>query len=48
MKTKETEVKKIASNPKRISGTVVSDKMKNTIVVKVERLVKNAKYQKFV
>ncbi len=48
MKTKETEVKKIASNPKVLSGVVVSDKMKDTIVVKVERFVKNAKYQKFV
>ncbi len=48
MKTKETEVKKTLSNPKRLSGVVVSDKMKDTIVVKVERFVKNAKYQKFV
>ncbi len=48
MKTKETEVKKTISNPKRLSGVVVSDKMKDTIVVKVERFVKNAKYQKFV
>lgn len=48
MKTKETEVKKVESNPKRLSGVVVSDKMKDTIVVRVERFVKNAKYQKFV
>ena len=48
MKTKETEVKKTLTNPKRLSGVVVSDKMKDTIVVKVERFVKNAKYQKFV
>ena len=48
MKTKETETKKVATNPKRLSGVVVSDKMKDTIVVKVERFVKNAKYQKFV
>ena len=48
MKTKEAEVKKVVSNPKVLSGVVVSDKMKDTIVVKVERFVKNAKYQKFV
>ena len=48
MKTNETEVKKTISNPKRLSGIVVSDKMKDTVVVKVERFVKNSKYQKFV
>ena len=48
MKTKETEVKKVESNPKVLSGIVVSTKMKDTIVVRVERFVKNAKYQKFV
>lgn len=48
MKIKATEVKKVASNPKVLSGIVVSDKMKDTIVVKVERFLKNAKYQKFV
>lgn len=32
---------------KRLSGVVVSDKMKDTVVVLVERYVKNAKYQKF-
>jgi len=31
-----------------LNGTVVSDKMKDTIVVVVERYVKNDKYQKFV
>lgn len=41
-------MKKAESNPKRLSGIVVSDKMKDTIVVKVERFIKNAKYQKFV
>jgi small subunit ribosomal protein S17 len=30
------------------SGTVVSDKMKDTIVVVVERYVKDKKYQKYV
>ena len=46
---KNTEQKNIAT-PKRqvLSGTVVSDKMKDTVVVLVERYVKNPKYQKFV
>ena len=49
MKTKETAVKNTpVTNPKRLSGIVVSDKMKDTIVVKVERFIKNAKYQKFI
>ena len=48
MKTKEAQEKKVVSHPKVLSGVVVSDKMKDTIVVKVERFVKNAKYQKFV
>jgi small subunit ribosomal protein S17 len=36
--------------PKRqtFSGIVVSDKMKDTVVVLVERYVKNKKYQKFI
>ena len=33
---------------KVLTGTVVSDKMKDTIVVLVERYVKHAKYEKFV
>ncbi len=32
---------------KQLSGTVVSDKMKDTIVVSVDRFVKSGKYQKF-
>ena len=48
MKTQETKVNMKASNPKKFSGVVVSDKMKDTIVVKVERFIKNTKYQKFV
>lgn len=49
MKLKPT-IEKVAptSNPKMLSGIVVSDKMKDTIVVKVERFVKNVKYRKFV
>lgn len=35
-------------NPKILSGVVVSDKMKDTIVVAVESYKKHPKYQKFV
>ncbi|MFA7355142.1 MAG: 30S ribosomal protein S17 [Sulfurimonadaceae bacterium] len=38
-----------AKSKKRIlEGTVTSDKMKDTIVVKVDRYVKMSKYEKFV
>lgn len=33
--------------PKKLSGIVVSDKMKDTAVVSVERFVKHKKYGKF-
>ena len=33
---------------KKLTGTVVSTKMKDTVVVLVERYVKHAKYEKFV
>src|ERR1035437_113857 len=36
------------SNPKTLNGVVVSDKMKDTCVVLVERYVKHPKYQKFI
>lgn len=39
---------KTNSHPKRLLGTVASNKMKDTAVVVVERFVKNAKYQKYV
>lgn len=35
------------SKPKVLSGIVVSTKMKDTIVVKVDRFVKAPKYQRF-
>jgi len=35
------------SRPKTLNGVVVSDKMKDTVVVLVERYVKHPKYQKF-
>lgn len=37
-----------APTRKTLSGVVVSDKMKDTVVVLVERYVKNEKYHKFV
>jgi small subunit ribosomal protein S17 len=39
---KNTEVQR-----KTLSGVIVSDKMKDTVVVLVERYVKHPKYQKF-
>ena len=42
-------MQKEAKSKKRIlEGTVTSDKMKDTIVVKVDRYVKMSKYEKFV
>jgi small subunit ribosomal protein S17 len=46
--TKTKEVKEsVTKVVKRFSGVVVSDKMKNTIVVDVARFVKHPKYGKF-
>ncbi len=42
---KKTEVKKAR---KQLVGTVVSDKMKDTIVVEVSRFVKHPKYDKYI
>ena len=42
-KNNETKVQR-----KTLTGIVVSDKMKDTIVVRVGRFVKNEKYQKYV
>lgn len=36
------------TKPKVLAGTVVSDKMKDTIVVSVDRFEKHPKYDKFV
>jgi small subunit ribosomal protein S17 len=38
---------KQATNKKRFTGTVVSDKMDKTVVVAVPRFLKHSKYQKF-
>ncbi|MBI4155686.1 MAG: 30S ribosomal protein S17 [Candidatus Zambryskibacteria bacterium] len=42
------ETEKTKSNNKTLSGIVVSDKMKDTVVVKVSRFVKHPKYGKYV
>lgn len=41
-------MKNKTSKNKILSGIVVSDKMKDTIVVRVGRFVKNPKYHKYV
>lgn len=43
----EKTVQKNNSGARILKGKVVSDKMKDTIVVSVERYVKHPKYQKF-
>lgn len=43
---KKTEVKEV--NKKTLQGVVVSDKMQKTVVVRVERFVKDSKYGKYV
>ena len=40
--------KQITNKPKVLTGTVVSDKMKDTIVVSVESFKKHPKYGKYV
>lgn len=40
--------KEITKKGKVLSGTVVSDKMKDTVVVLVERYEKHPKYEKFI
>lgn len=44
---KNTEVSTPTNNGKVLSGVVVSDKMKDTVVVSVSRYFKHPKYQKF-
>lgn len=46
MKTQEVTKEKKA--PRTLTGVVVSDKMKDTCVVIVERYVKAPKYEKFI
>jgi small subunit ribosomal protein S17 len=46
MDMKKTEPVQV--NKKTLEGVVVSDKMQKTVVVRVERFVKDAKYGKYV
>jgi small subunit ribosomal protein S17 len=48
MTTKKTTEAKKETRPKVLSGVVVSNKMKDTIVVSVTRFVQHPKYRKFV
>ncbi len=45
---KKTAEQKNTSKAKTLKGVVVSDKMKDTVVVEVTRYFKHEKYQKFV
>jgi len=48
MTTAKKTIKEIKKGtPKTLSGVVVSSKMKDTIVVSVDRFVKHSKYQRF-
>ncbi len=46
--TEKAQVEQIASGGKHFQGIVVSDKMKDTIVVRVERYFQHPKYKKFI
>lgn len=49
MAIKEQTKKNIeVGNPKKLDGVVVSDKMKDTVVVEVSRFVKHPKYDKYI
>ena len=43
----QKEKKNIEIKRRTLTGVVVSDKMKNTVVVEINRLVKHPKYQKY-
>lgn len=47
MKKVEAKNNTVISKPKILRGVVVSDKMKDTIVVSVTRFVKHEKYKKY-
>lgn len=48
MKKETTQPAAVTSMKKQLQGVVVSDKMKDTIVVKVESFFKHKKYKKFI
>jgi small subunit ribosomal protein S17 len=43
-----TEIQKKVTQPKILKGKVVSNKMKDTVVVSVERFVMHPRYKKFI
>ena len=47
MENSNTKNNIVLRHKRLLTGVVVSDKMKNTAVVKVNRLVKHPKYQKY-
>lgn len=47
IKTENKNKVEAHKSKKRLDGIVMSDKMKNTVVVKVNRYTKHPKYQKF-
>ena len=48
MKNSNNTIEEVTSKKKVLSGVVTSNKMKDTIVVSVQRYVKVPKYKKFV
>ena len=48
MTAKKTTTQEAVRKGKTLTGVVVSDKMKDTVVVAVSRFVKHPKYHKFV
>lgn len=48
MEKNTTQKDTVAPKKQTFNGVVVSDKMKDTVVVLVERYVKDTKYQKFI
>ncbi|TSC66993.1 MAG: small subunit ribosomal protein S17 [Parcubacteria group bacterium Gr01-1014_73] len=47
MENKIEKKNTVIKHKRRLLGVVVSDKMKNTVVVETNRLVKHPKYQKY-
>ncbi len=43
----KTEINQVVKRPQTFTGVVSSDKMKDTVVVKVDRFTKHSKYHKF-
>jgi small subunit ribosomal protein S17 len=48
MKNTASQPMQETSTKKQLQGVVVSDKMKDTVVVRVERYFKHPKYKKFI